>query len=81
MFHLKLNISINVWELLIFRVVASLLDDVNMSISSIYLVKNIPDGQMDSARRSSWSIFEMARMPDIFDPIGSPVICLEVFPL
>ena len=30
-------------------VVASLLDDVNMSIFSIYLVKNMHDGQMDSA--------------------------------
>ena len=61
--------------------VASSLDDVNMSIPSVYLVKNMHEGQMDSARRSSWFIYEMASMPDILDPMGSPVICLYVFPL
>ena len=55
---------------------ASLLDDVNMSISSIYLVKNMHDRQMDSVQCSSWSIYEMASMPNILDPMGSPVICL-----
>ena len=45
-------------------------------ILSIYLVKNMHDEQMDSAQHSSWSIYEMARMPDILDPMGSPVICL-----
>ena len=32
--------------------VASLQDNVNLSISSIYLVKNMHDGQMGRARRS-----------------------------
>ena len=35
--------------------VAFSLDDVNMSISSIYLVKNMHDGQINSTQRSSWS--------------------------
>ena len=55
--------------------VASSLDDVNISILSIYLVKNMHDGQMDSAQHSSWFIYKMASMPDILDPIGSPDIC------
>ena len=55
-------------------VVASSLDDVNMSIASIYLVKNMHDGEMDSTQCSSWSIYEMASIPDILDPIGSPVV-------
>ena len=57
-----------------YMAVAHSLDDVSMSISSIHLVKNMLDGQMDSARRFSWSIYEMARIPDILDPMGSPVI-------
>ena len=59
--------------------VASSLDDVNISISSIYLVKNMHDGQMDCARRSSWSIYEMTSISAILDPMGSPDICLWVF--
>ena len=34
------------------------------------------DGQMDSARRSSWSINEMARMLYILDAMSNPVVCL-----
>ena len=34
------------------------------------------DGQMDSAQCSNWSIYEMPSMPNILDPMGSPVICL-----
>ena len=48
--------------------VASSLNDVNISISSIYLVKNIDDEEMDSARRSNWSIYEIAS-------IGTPDVC------
>ena len=33
-------------------------------------------GQMDSARCSSWSIYEIVSMPDILDPMGSPDVCL-----
>ena len=62
-------------------VLASLLDDVNINIWSIYLVKNIHDGQMDTARRSSWSIYEIASMPDMMDPVGSTDVCLSVFSL
>ena len=56
--------------------VASLLDDVNMNISFIHLVKNMHHRQMDSALRSCWSISEMASMSDIIYPMGSPDICL-----
>ena len=62
-----------------YMAVASSLDEVNMSISSIYLVKNVHGGQMDSAQRSSWSIYEIASMLDILDLMGIPVICLLVF--
>ena len=53
------------WNFL-YMAVCSLLDDVNMSISSIYLVKNMHDGQMDSAQCSSWFIYEMASMSNIY---------------
>ena len=58
-----------------YMAVASSLDDANISILSIYLVKDINDGLMDSARRSSWSIYEIASMPDILDPIDSLDVC------
>ena len=32
------------------------------------------DRYIDSARRSSWSIYEMAIMPDLLDPRGIPDI-------
>ena len=59
MFYLKLNRSIYVLKLLIYGGSSSL-DDVNISISSIYLVKNMYDGKMHSARHFSWSIYERA---------------------
>ena len=37
--------------------------------------------QIESARRSIWSIYEMANMSDILDIMGSPDICLYIFPL
>ena len=55
---------------------ASLPDDVSMSILSVYLVKKMHDGQMESAGHSNWSIYEMANIPYILDPMGSPFICL-----
>ena len=60
---------------------ASSLDDVNISISSIYLLKNINDGQMDAARHSSWFIYEITSLPDMLDPMGSSGVGLLVFPL
>ena len=41
-----------------------------------YLVKNMHDGLMDSACCSNWFKYEMTRIPDILDPMSSPVICL-----
>ena len=58
-----------------YMAVASSLDDVTISISSIYFMKNIHDEQMDSAHHSSWPIYEIASMLDMLDPMGSPDVC------
>ena len=37
------------------------------------------DGQIDSAQHSTWFKYEMASMPDILDPMGSPGIFSRYF--
>ena len=34
------------------------------------------DGLIDSAQYSNWSTYKMVSIPDILDPLASPVICL-----